>query len=101
MGSTEIVASHRKLGLPGGIIIAQSVPEEFAPARDRMEHSLADAINQAQTTGIRGKDVTPFLLDQLRLATDGESLKANRALIVSNARLAGQFATQLGNKNPF
>jgi pseudouridylate synthase len=91
----RIVTSHRELGLPGAIVLAQAVDERVALDREVMEQALALALEQALERGITGKAVTPFLLDQLRTATGGQSLVANRALIVANAKLAGEVARVL------
>lgn len=56
-----------------------------------IERALADATRQ----GIRGRDVTPFLLERLRALTDGASVFSNRALLVNNARLAARLAVAL------
>jgi pseudouridine-5'-phosphate glycosidase len=58
-----------------------------------IERALADATRQ----GIRGRDVTPFLLDRLRVLTEGATVFSNRALLVNNARLAGRLAAALGD----
>jgi pseudouridine-5'-phosphate glycosidase len=60
-----------------------------------MEPVLEKAVQQARQLGITGKAVTPFLLDSVRRATGGESLRANQALLVANARLAAEVAIAL------
>ncbi len=90
-----LVRSHRALGLPGAVVIAQPVADADALDRDLMEAALASAIDRARGEGITGKAITPFLLDHLREATGGKSLRANRALIVANAHLAGELAAAL------
>jgi pseudouridine-5'-phosphate glycosidase len=60
-----------------------------------METTLAAALKLAEDQRVAGKAITPFLLDQVHKATDGQSLRANRALIVANAGLAGEIATEL------
>ena len=57
-----------------------------------IERALADAAAQA----VRGRDVTPFLLDRLRALTEGASVFSNRALLVHNARVAARLAVALG-----
>ena len=90
-----LVQAHRALGLPGAMVLAQPVPGDVALDRDLMETALAAAMAEARARGINGKAVTPFLLDWIRQATEGRSLRANRALIVANARLAGELAAAL------
>jgi pseudouridine-5'-phosphate glycosidase len=60
-----------------------------------MNRALEQAIAAADAEGVRGKALTPFLLDHVRQATEGTSLRANRALIVANARLAASIAVEL------
>jgi pseudouridine-5'-phosphate glycosidase len=89
------VRAQRALGLPGALMLAQPVPEDAALDRAEMERALTAALAEARSRGVSGKAVTPFLLDRLRITTEGRSLRANRALVVANARLAGQVAAAL------
>jgi pseudouridylate synthase len=93
--AAALVQAHRRLALPGAIVLAQPVPESAALDRDVMESALEVALNEARAAGISGKAVTPFLLDRIRRATGGRALVANRALIVANVRLAGEVAAAL------
>jgi pseudouridine-5'-phosphate glycosidase len=95
--AAALVRAHRALGLPGALVMTQAVPEAEALDRDVMEAALADALAKAREEGITGKAVTPFLLDWIREATGGRSLRANRALIVANAALAGAIAVDLAS----
>jgi pseudouridine-5'-phosphate glycosidase len=95
--AADLVRAHRRLGLPGAVVLAQAVPAETAIGRDEMEAALALALGEARSAGIVGKALTPFLLDRLRLTTGGRSLRANRALIVNNARLAGEVAQAMAD----
>ena len=90
-----IVAAHRGLGLPGALILAQPVPETVALSDVVFEKALNAALAEARARGISGKAVTPFLLGKVRDATEGRSLKANTALIVANAKLAGEVAAAI------
>ncbi|MDX2036965.1 MAG: pseudouridine-5'-phosphate glycosidase [Isosphaeraceae bacterium] len=93
--AAAIVVAHRRLGLPGAVVFAQPVPSEVALDRDEMERVLQLALIDANRRWIRGKALTPFLLDAVRAGTGGRSLVANRALIVANAGLAGEIAARL------
>jgi pseudouridylate synthase len=93
--AAELVRAHRRLGLPGAIVLAQPPPAGLALTRDEMESALGEALRRAEAGGIAGKAITPFLLDAIREATGGRSLAVNKALIVANARLAGQVAAEL------
>ena len=93
--AASIVLHHRKLGLPGAIVLAQAVDPGIGVARDEMDEAIALAMTEAGSRGIVGKAITPFLLDAIRRATGGRSLAANRALIVANAGLAGRVAAAM------
>jgi pseudouridine-5'-phosphate glycosidase len=90
-----IVLRHRQLGLPAAILLAQTVPLEVAIGSQEMDQAITTALAAARDRGISGKEITPFLLDAVQKATEGRSLIANRALIVANARLAGEVAANL------
>jgi pseudouridine-5'-phosphate glycosidase len=84
---------HRSLGLPGAILLTQAVPEVAAIDQEELERSLAAAAAEAREKQVAGKFVTPFLLERIRSATAGRSLRANQALVIANAGLAGAVAT--------
>jgi len=94
----EIAAAWRagqELGLETGMLIANPVPEEHALDRATMERIIDDALFEAKRTGATGKQVTPYLLAQIRIATGGASLTTNIALVRANARLAAGIAVAL------
>jgi len=84
-----------ELGLAGGAVIANPIPEVHAMARNEIDKAITAALQDAQAQEIRGKDVTPFLLDKVKNLTDGKSLDANVALIRNNARVAADIACAL------
>jgi pseudouridylate synthase len=87
-----IMRAREDVGAPGGVLGTNPLPadEQLDPAlHDRV---LAEALAAAAEQGIHGKAITPFLLDRLRAATDGDSLRANVALVLHNAALAGEIA---------
>ena len=89
--AAAIARAHRELGLPGAIVVANPVPADEALDREVMDSVLKTAIDDAERCQISGKAITPFLLEALRQATAGQSLRANRALLVANARLAAEI----------
>ena len=93
--AANLIRAHRALALPGAIVIAQPPPASLALPRDEVESAIASALASAESRGITGPAITPFLLDAVRIATGGRSLVANKALIVANARLAGEIAVSL------
>jgi len=89
----DVLRARRRLGTDSyGLVLANPI----APAdeMDRVLHDrvLADALAAAEAAGVRGKDVTPFLLDFFHRETHGASVSANIALVLSNARLAAEIA---------
>ena len=53
------------------------------------------AVKEAEDLGVKGKDITPFLLDKIQKITGGDSLASNIQLVLNNARLASQIAVEL------
>ncbi len=93
--AAALVCTHRALAQPGAIVLVQPVPEADAMRSDLMQEALDAALAQAAVSTISGKALTPFLLDAIRRQTAGLSLAANRALLIANARLAGEIAVAL------
>jgi len=95
----DIAAAHRlraRLNLPGGQLIANPIPPGDEIPRATLEPLIAQALDEAATQGVAAKAVTPFLLARIFDLTQGRSLAANIALVLSNARLAAQIAIALG-----
>ncbi|MBQ0805231.1 pseudouridine-5'-phosphate glycosidase [Sulfitobacter sp.] len=97
----QIAAAHvtrAQLGLPGGQLVANPIPSaDEIPAAD-LAPIIATAQNDANTHGITGKAVTPYLLQRIFELTEGKSLTANIALVRNNARLASRIAAALALK---
>jgi pseudouridylate synthase len=81
-----------ELGLAGGLIIANPVPEAHALDADAMEQNIQRGLEEAKEQGIKGKDVTPFLLGRMKEITVGQSLVTNIALVKHNALVGAQIA---------
>jgi pseudouridylate synthase len=79
----------------GGVVIVNPPPAEFALSEEEFNTAMMLAEKEAQTQGIRGKRLTPFLLQRLAVHTQGRTLDVNCALILENASLAAQIATSL------
>lgn len=92
--AAELLAAHRALGLPGAVVLVQPVPEADALDQADFDAALASALAQAEAQRVTGKAITPFLLDHMRHATEGRTLRANRSLVVANARLAAAVAVR-------
>ncbi len=79
----------------GGVVVANPVRHDAELPQDVYEASLSAALRAAEAEGVRGRDVTPFLLERLRVLTEGRSVFSNRALLAGNARLAAELAVAL------
>ena len=86
-----------QMGLPGGQLIANPIPEEDEIAADVLAPIIAEATEAAEAQGISGKAVTPFLLSRIFDTTEGKSLTANIALVLNNARLASRIAAEISD----
>jgi pseudouridine-5'-phosphate glycosidase len=92
--AAAVFAARRRLA-PGAVIVANPLPqdEQLDPAlHDRV---IAGALAAAEEAGVRGKDVTPFVLDHLHRASEGATLAVNVRLVLRNAQLAGRIAAAL------
>ena len=83
------------LGLRGGILVTNPIPEEYSMDPAVINKAIDEAIRQANEQGIHGKATTPFLLAKVKELTGGDSLDSNIQLVFNNARLAAQTAAEL------
>ncbi len=89
----EVLRARRRLGTDSyGLVLANPIAPADEMDRGVHDRVLADALAAADAEGVRGKDVTPFLLDFFHRETHGASLSANIALVLSNARLAAEIS---------
>ena len=91
----EAVRAHLALDMGTGLIVANPVARDHELPRAIWEPAIGRALEDATRQRVRGRDVTPFLLERLRTLTDGASVFSNRALLLGNARLAGRLAVAL------
>lgn len=96
-GIARAAGMRAAMGLAGGQLVANPIPEADEIARAVMMPVIEAAIAAAEAKGIAAKEVTPFLLDHIFNATDGASLTANIALVENNARLAARIALAFGS----
>lgn len=89
-------ATRTHMDLMGtGVVIANPIPVEHEMPQAIYDHALATALADAGSRGMRGRAVTPFLLERMRELTGGASVTANRALLVNNAKVAATLAIAL------
>lgn len=84
-----------ELGLQGGVLIANPIPESEQLDPDLTEKAIRDALQEADQLGIKGKAITPFLLAKIEQLTGGASLASNIELVLNNAALAAKIAGHL------
>jgi pseudouridylate synthase len=91
----QAVNAHFALNIGSGVVVANPVRRDHELPRTVWQPAIERALVDATREGIRGRDVTPFLLDRLRALTEGASVFSNRALLLNNATLAGRLAAAL------
>jgi len=89
------VRAHWGLGATTGVVVGNPVPTEYEMPAEIYQGSLEQALKEASTKGVRGREVTPFLLDRMRQLSEGRSVFSNLALLRHNALVAGSLATLL------
>src|SRR5438874_1964152 len=89
--AAALVSTHWRLG-GAGVVLAQPVVADVAMAEGEFEIALRQAERQAADASVRGKELTPFLLNRLAEVTEGKTLRANQVLVIANARLAARVA---------
>jgi len=91
----DIYRMRARLGFRGAVLVCRPLPAEMALDNDMVEAAIQSALKDAAGKGIKGREVTPFLLSTLSRVTEGRSLVANRALLENNATLAAQISKAL------
>jgi pseudouridine-5'-phosphate glycosidase len=90
--TAALVRTQWGMGLRSGVLVCVPCPEEVAVPAETLETVLRTALQQAEAEGVRGKQVTPYLLSRLADLTGGGTLRANLALLRNNARVAAEIA---------
>lgn len=93
--AARIIRAHWKVPRSGAVLLALPCPEHAALPSAEVEAAIASALQEASSQGIRGNQVTPFLLAQVARQTKGRSLTANLALLENNAATAASLAIEL------
>lgn len=84
------------LGLNGGMIVANPIPEQYQMDYDTINKAIVEALKEADEKGIKGKETTPFLLAKVKDITGGASLDSNIQLVYNNVKVAARLAVELG-----
>ncbi len=91
----EAVRIHLDLEVAGGIVVANPIPPQNEMPLELYERSIAASLADAEKAQVRGRDLTPFLLDRVRDRTEGKSVFSNRALLQNNVEVAADLAVAL------
>lgn len=91
----DAIKAQKALGYNGGTLVANPIPEEYSMDADFIQNAIDNAVVEAESLGIKGKETTPFLLAKIKEITAGSSLEANIALVFNNVKVAAQIASSL------
>ena len=91
----KALKAKMELGLKGAMLIANPIPVEYSMDKDVINKAIKDAIVEANNLRVKGKDITPVLLDKIQKITAGKSLEANIQLVYNNVKLGAQIASEL------
>ena len=96
--AASIIYEKRKNNLQGGILITNPIPQEFAMDDNIINNAIEKALKMADEQGVKGKEITPFLLKTVVELTGGESLESNIHLILNNAAVGAEIAKEVCKK---
>ena len=88
----KVMLNQKHLSLKGGMLICNPIPKEFSIDSTIIENSINSSMEIAKKNNVKGKDLTPFLLQNITSLTEGETLKSNIKLMFNNAKLAAKIA---------
>jgi pseudouridine-5'-phosphate glycosidase len=91
----NFIRTKWQLGLEGGVVVSNPVPEQFAMPKEEIDRITEQALREAGEQGVTGKKVTPFLLARIKELTEGRSLTTNIALVEHNALVGARLAVAL------
>lgn len=98
--AASVIASRLSLGLQSGMLIANPIPTNHEADGKFIEGCVQDALKESRIQNVRGKDITPFILNRVHHATSGASLRSNVALVKHNALVGSLIAKELSNILP-
>ena len=88
----KVMLNQKHLSLKGGMLVCNPIPKEFSIDSTIIENSINSSMKIAKKNNVKGKDLTPFLLQNITSLTEGETLKSNIKLMFNNAKLAAKIA---------
>ena len=90
-----VFRAQREMGMKGGILVTNPIPEEYSMDPDVINKAINEAIEDSVRDGIHGKETTPYLLAKVKDITGGDSLESNIRLVFNNAALAAKTAAAI------
>ena len=93
--AAQIIFEKRKNNLQGGILITNPIPQEYAMDDAIINNAIEKALKMADEQGVKGKEITPFLLKTVVDLTGGESLESNIQLVLNNAAIGAEIAKEV------
>ena len=90
-----VFRAQREMGMKGGILVTNPIPEEYSMDPDVINKAINEAIEDSVRDGIHGKETTPYLLAKVKDITGGDSLESNIRLVFNNATLAAKTAAAI------
>jgi len=90
----KYILTKESMQFQGSVLICNPIPENSSFPKAMIDDAIEKAVHDALEKGIKGKDVTPFLLKRVNEITGGRSLDANRKLVYNNCELAAKIAVQ-------
>jgi pseudouridine-5'-phosphate glycosidase len=97
--AADIIRAKRDLGLDGGVLITNPIPEEDSMPADAINSVIDKALVEMDEKGIKGKECTPFLLAKIAEITGGDSLNSNIRLVFNNAAVGTEIAKEYFRKS--
>lgn len=91
----DVINSKLNMGIDGSVLITNPVPEDYSMDKKKIDKVIEEAIKDADKDGIKGKEITPYLLDKIKQITEGKSLEANIALVYNNVKLGAEIAKEM------
>lgn len=91
----QVINAKWDLDLKGGVVIGNPVPEKYQMEKEAIDKVIEQALIKCEQLKIKGKEITPFLLSEIKEVTEGKSLETNIQLVLNNARVGAELAVEM------
>lgn len=95
MEIAKAIKAKMDLQLNGAMLITNPIPKKYAMDKNVISKAIDEAVTEAKSLGVAGKDITPYLLDKIQKITSGQSLESNIQLVYNNVMLGAKIASEL------